>query len=159
MHSESIQCNTNESIQNKSESVHYGADESIQYGTESILLVRMNRFISVMNRFILTMENRFSLVLNRFISTTVNRFGFVLNRFISIALNRFTLYESIQWGIKGKLRLLNLTTLFLKLRYILICLSLICHTDFEKKALVCHFLIQGFNLNTIVIIYIRGAIL
>ena len=34
---ESIQCGTNESIQNKSESVHCNADESIQYGTESIL--------------------------------------------------------------------------------------------------------------------------
>ena len=34
---ESIQCDTNESIRNKSESVHGFADESIQYETESIL--------------------------------------------------------------------------------------------------------------------------
>ena len=37
MQTESIPCDTNESIQNKSESIHCGADESIQYGTESIL--------------------------------------------------------------------------------------------------------------------------
>ena len=34
---ESIHCDTNESIQNKSESIHGVADESIQYETESIL--------------------------------------------------------------------------------------------------------------------------
>ena len=49
-------------------------------------------------------------------------------------MNQFTLHESIQWGIKGKLCLSILTTLFLKLRYILICFSLNCHTDFERKA-------------------------
>ena len=37
MQTESIQCDTNESIQNKSESIHCNADESIQYGTELIL--------------------------------------------------------------------------------------------------------------------------
>ena len=37
MQSESIQCGTSESIQNKSESVYCNADESIQYGTKSIL--------------------------------------------------------------------------------------------------------------------------
>ena len=37
MQSESIQCGTNESIQNKSELVHCNADELIRYGTESIL--------------------------------------------------------------------------------------------------------------------------
>ena len=37
MQDESIQCDTNESIQNKFESIHRVADESIQYGTESIL--------------------------------------------------------------------------------------------------------------------------
>ena len=34
---ESIHCDTNESIQNKSESIHCVVDESFQYGTESIL--------------------------------------------------------------------------------------------------------------------------
>ena len=34
---ESIHCDTNESIENKSKSIHGVVDESIQYETESIL--------------------------------------------------------------------------------------------------------------------------
>ena len=37
MQDESIQCDTNKSIKNKSESIHCVADESIQYETKSIL--------------------------------------------------------------------------------------------------------------------------
>ena len=51
MQDESIQYDTNESIQNKSESIHCVADESIQYRTESILHGYDKSIHTEMNRF------------------------------------------------------------------------------------------------------------